>query len=83
MSLQVVITAEAEANISANAEWWAENRSVDQARRWKEDVKLQIEGIKGDARESKHCHGQTRNLRCAQTDSGTTHRVIFSVLKVQ
>ena len=33
--------------------------------------------------EEKHCHGQTRNLRCAQTDSGTTDRVVFLGLKVQ
>jgi len=32
---------------------------------------------------TKHCHGQTRNLRCAQTDSGTTDRVVFLGLKVQ
>ncbi len=42
MSLQVAITEEARCNISDNADWWAEHRSVDQARRWKEEVKLPI-----------------------------------------
>jgi len=32
---------------------------------------------------SKHCHGQTRNLQCAQADSGTTDRVVFSGLVIQ
>jgi plasmid stabilization system protein ParE len=34
MSLRVIILPEAEPNILASADWWAKNRSVEQARRW-------------------------------------------------
>jgi len=40
MSLRVVVTGEARNNISAGANWWAEHRSVDQARRWKGQLRF-------------------------------------------
>jgi plasmid stabilization system protein ParE len=86
MSLRVVVTEEAEANISANAEWWAENRSVDQARRWKEEVRLQIVGLVESASRCAHSRENGRpRFKVELWDKpvglgrGNSHRIVFTI----
>jgi plasmid stabilization system protein ParE len=42
MIFRVIVLPQAHRDINANAEWWAENHSVDQALRWSETVYDQI-----------------------------------------
>jgi plasmid stabilization system protein ParE len=42
----LVLTARARADILRNAEWWAENRSPDQALAWFDSIYEQLEGLR-------------------------------------
>lgn len=86
MSLQVAITEEARCNISENADWWAEHRSVDQARRWKEEVKLQILRLPESAPQCPHSRENGRPLfkyelwdKLVGLGRGTSHRIVFTI----
>jgi len=86
MSLRVVVTEEAEANISANAERSAKNKSVNQARRWKEEVRLQIVGLVESASRCSHSgeNGRPRFKfelwdKIVGLGRGNSHRIVFTI----
>jgi plasmid stabilization system protein ParE len=46
MNYGLVLTARARADILRNAEWWAENHSLDQAIAWFDSIYEQLEGLR-------------------------------------
>lgn len=46
MNYGLVLTARARADILRNAEWWAENHSLDQAIVWFDSIYEQLEGLR-------------------------------------
>ena len=50
MSYTVLITPEAERQLRENAEWWAKNRSAEQAERWYDGFMRSLESTPRNAR---------------------------------
>lgn len=84
MNFAVVILPEAEDIIFHTAQWWAKNRSADQARRWFSGIYNAFEALQQNpercplARENSLFPIEIREL-CYGIDSRHTHRVIFTV----
>ncbi len=86
MSRRVVITDEAERNILSNAVWWAENRSVEQARRWLVEARRTTEDL---PRTAPSCPLSRENGRpefkvelrdkLFGLGRGNTHRIVFTM----
>lgn len=45
MTFRVIILPQAHRDTDRNADWWAENHSVEQALRWSDEVYAQIEAL--------------------------------------
>lgn len=45
MTFRIVLLPRAEADLEANARWWAENHSLEQAMRWLEAMHVQLKSL--------------------------------------
>lgn len=84
MKYRVVYTDEARNAIRANAKWWAENRSVDQAWRWYNKIYEAMESL-GEmpsrhplAREHAEFPFELRAMNFG-VSSKPTHRVLYTI----
>lgn len=84
MSHTVLITPEAERQLRENAEWWAKNRSAEQAERWYDGFIRSLESL-GDhpeecsfARENHRFPYELRELHFG-IGSHPTHRALFVI----
>ena len=84
MSLLVKIMPEAEESLWRNAEWWARNRSVEEAERWYDGFIAAIESLSENprrcplARENDEVAHELRELHYG-LGGHPTHRAIFII----
>lgn len=84
MTYRVVVSRQANAEIVRNAMWWADNRSADQARRWRTAIYAKIYSL--DALPASHARAVENGdfayeLRAALFGLGSrpTHRILFRI----
>jgi len=84
MKRRVVITGPAETDVLSNHQWWADNRSAEQAVRWLEGIYDAMFGLATSA--DVHSLATETVLRKAEIrqasfglGSRPTHRIIFSI----
>lgn len=86
MPYTVVVTERAAADVEEAAEWWAQERSSEQASRWYAKVYKAIEGLASNAQryglaaESADFPYELRELHVGLR-SRPTHRVLFTIAK--
>ncbi len=84
MKYTIVITHPAEIQLATNSQWWAEDRSVDQAIRWYEGFLAAIESLEQHpdrcplARENDRFDVEIRELHYG-LGSRPTHRAVFKI----
>lgn len=84
MKYSVVITHPAEIQLANNAQWWEENRSVDQAIRWYEVFLASIQSLEQHpercplARENDRFDVEIRELHYG-LGTRPTHRAVFKI----
>ena len=85
MNYQVRISANAEAEIDANVDWWSQNRSAEQAYRWYVDVfdaiyALAVQPTRcGRARENKSFSYELRSRQFG-LGSHPSHRILSTIM---
>jgi plasmid stabilization system protein ParE len=86
MTFQVVITAQAAAELQAASVWWAENRDPHQAARWFAEFDEEIRGLAENpyryavAREDERFPYEIRQLNFGLS-SRPTHRAVFTIVE--
>lgn len=84
MKWQVFVTAEAQRDLEAAVDWWAEHRSTEQARKWYNAVAEAIESLASHpdrcprALESDSFRYELRQLNCG-VGQRRPHRIVFVV----
>ena len=81
---QVELTPEAERDIQQNYEWWRDNRSPEQARRWYEQIFVEMQTLQHMPErcpKSPEAAKIRRNIRQLYFTIGAriTHRIVFLV----
>ena len=84
MTFTVIVLPRAESDIALNAEWWAENRSLEQAIEWTIAIQAKIESLAESparcrlARENAQFDREIRQLLVG-IGNHLTHRVLFTI----
>lgn len=84
MTRRVRVTEDAEQDIEAAADWWAENRSVEQAIRWYAGVRRAIQAL-GTTAEQCAKASESWKLKCELRQmlfglgARPSHRVVFVI----
>ena len=84
MTFTVIILPRAESDIARNADWWAENRSLEQALEWTSAVQSKIESLSVSparcrlARENDQFDCEIHQLLVG-LGRHLTHRVLFTI----
>jgi plasmid stabilization system protein ParE len=84
MNLPVVLSPKASASLHEFAQWWAANRSLEQAQRWYDGFIAALEALGGNphrgglARENRRFSYEIRELLYG-VGSHPTHRAVYTV----
>jgi len=84
MTFRIIILPRAEFDIEANARWWAENHSVEQAFQWFSVVHEQLKSL-SEFPESYPLSAENGDFPCELRDrflglgTSTSHRAIFTI----
>jgi plasmid stabilization system protein ParE len=84
MKLQVVLSPKASTSLHQSAQWWADNRSPEQAQRWYDGFVAALDSLGtnphrcGLARENRRFSYETRELLYG-IGSRPTHRAVYTI----